>query len=104
MKSATGESQNKSQITREIFANAKSGDEIEDKYGRKWNVIQNLGDDPPTLFVQCPGHRAEEVYFYDDLGIVDEEMATIIELSDPKTRLIPNGSEEQSHGDQTATG
>ena len=89
---------NKSGITKEQFAAATTEQVIVDIHGRRWDILANLGAPHglPELMVRCPGHDAEDLTYHDDLGIIDEEQGTIIELNDPRARIETSGTASRS--------
>lgn len=77
-------------ITFDDFNALKKGDKLVDKHGRRWAVLSNafVYKAITRCQVRCPQHAAEELRFIDlgpgNKGIMDEEIALLIELNDPK--------------------
>lgn len=84
-------SKNKSKITGEHFKNAKPGQALKDGCGRICEIHANLTEDKlyPTLLISIPGYGTEEVSLHPEMGIIDEEWATMLELNDPSAEFIP---------------
>ena len=75
-------------ITEEDFCSATTDHVLVDKYKREWKIIKVVEGGPfPSLIVQCPKHREEKVSFCGNLGVIDEEIATIVELNCPKAHI-----------------
>ncbi len=83
---------NESQITEEMFRNAKQGDAFKDCHGRICEIIRNNTKGNvgfPVLIINIPGYGTEEVTLHPDLGIIDEEWATMIELNHESATFVP---------------
>ena len=72
-------------LNRRGFLQLREGDKIVDAGGRKWDVVESatrkVGDSFPTVIAQCPGYESETLTLHPDLGIVDENWGTIMELN-----------------------
>jgi len=77
-------------ITKKSFAALKTGDKLVDKFGRRWEVMNNatVSGDTPKCMARYPGHDAEELRYLDfgskNKGVMDEEFALLVELNNPK--------------------